>query len=131
MSQAIRHDPYPVAEPYHGLYAYGVELPANTRTLHISGQVGVSPDGELAQGFEAQCRQVFENIKAVLSTASMQLSNIVKLNIYMLDRADMETLLKVRREYLEGVRPAITVVFVQGLVAEDWLVEIEAVASAA
>ncbi|MEM8858766.1 MAG: hypothetical protein AAGD96_10625 [Chloroflexota bacterium] len=41
MSVSVRHDPYPVVDPYHGIYAYGVETRAGARVLHISGQVGV------------------------------------------------------------------------------------------
>ena len=45
MSISIRHDPYPVQDPYHGIYAHGVETKAGARILHISGQVGLSDHG--------------------------------------------------------------------------------------
>ena len=37
---------------------------------------------------------------------------------------------EVRKELLDGVRPAITTLFVKGLVSPDWLIEVEAVAAA-
>ena len=43
----------------------------------------------------------------------------------------MEALVAIRKAMLDGVRPAITTVFVAGLVSPDWLVEVEAVASTA
>ena len=42
----------------------------------------------------------------------------------------LDKLVEVRKEFLEGVRPAITTVFVAGLVSPDWLVEVEVVACA-
>lgn len=42
----------------------------------------------------------------------------------------MDTLVEIRKEFLDGVRPAITTVFVAGLVSPDWLVEVEVVACA-
>lgn len=48
--------------------------------------------------------------------------DIVKMSFYLVRREDMDTLV--------GVRPAITTVFVAGLVSPDWLVEVGAVACA-
>ncbi|MEM7048567.1 MAG: RidA family protein [Acidobacteriota bacterium] len=130
MSVSIRHDPFPVGEPYHGIYAHGVETRAGARLLHISGQIGVAPDGSLARDFDGQCRQALANLEAVLGAADMELSNIVKMSFFLVRREDMEPLLEVRRDLLDGVRPAITTVYVAGLVSPDWLVEVEAIAAA-
>lgn len=126
---ATRHDPYPVNQPYHGIYAHGVETPANSRMLYISGQVGPAPDGTLAPDFEGQCKQALLNLQSVLKSADMQLSDIVKMSFFLTRPEDMDALVKVRKEMLDGVRPAITTVFVAGLVSPDWLVEVEAVAA--
>jgi len=45
-------------------------------------------------------------------------------------REDLSALAAVRKEMLDGVRPAVTTLFVSGLVSPAWLVEIEAVACA-
>ncbi len=42
----------------------------------------------------------------------------------------MSTLVEARKKFLEGVRPAVTTLYVAGLVHPDWLVEIEATAYA-
>ena len=130
MSVSKRHDPFPVQPPYHGIYAHGVETRAGSRILHISGQVGVSPDGQLADGFDGQCRQAIANLEAVLKSADMTLNDIVKMSFFLVRREDMAGLVEVRKELLDGVRPAITTVFVAGLVSPDWLVEVEAIAAA-
>ncbi|MEO1100321.1 MAG: RidA family protein [Pseudomonadota bacterium] len=130
MPTARRHDPFPVAEPYHGIYAHGVELAAGVRTLHVSGQIGIAPDGSLAADFNGQCRQAIENLKAVLKSADMTVKDVVKLSFFLTRPEDMDELVNVRREFFDGVRPAITTVFVAGLVSPDWLVEVEAIAAA-
>jgi len=130
MLGSIRRDPFPVAAPYRGIYAHGVETSAPTRTLHISGQIGVDRNGDLSEDFEGQCRQAIRNVEAVLHASNMLLTDIVKMSFFLIRREDMDRLVEVRRDMLDGVRPAITTVFVAGLVSEDWLVEVEAIASA-
>lgn len=125
-----RHDPFPVQPPYHGIYAHGVETPAGARTLRVSGQIGLSPDGQLADGFRGQCEQALDNVESVLREANMELADIVKMSFFLIRREDMDTLVEVRKERLDGVRPAITTVYVAGLVSPDWLVEVEVVACA-
>ncbi|NOK62034.1 MAG: RidA family protein [Chloroflexi bacterium AL-W] len=123
-------DPFPVNDPYHGIYVYGVETCAGARVLHISGQVGVSEDGVLPADFYGQCKQAILNVEAVLREADMTLSDIVKMSFFLVRREDMDILVEVRKELLDGVRPAITTLFVAGLVSPDWLVEVEVVACA-
>ncbi|MGH1365915.1 MAG: RidA family protein [Calditrichia bacterium] len=125
-----RHDPQPVRDPYHGIFSYGVETAADVRMLHISGQVGESPKGHLPEDFRGQCEQALRNVEAVLQSADMQLSDIIKMTFYLTRPKDMATLVDVRKEILDGVRPAITTLFVSGLVSPHWLIEVEAVAAA-
>ncbi len=130
MSLSTRHDPFPVADPYHGIYAHGVETRAGARMLHISGQIPAAPDGHVPADFKGQCRQALTNLESVLHAADMTLSDLVKMSFFLVRREDMEALVEVRKERLDGVRPAVTTVYVAGLVAPEWLVEIEAVACA-
>ena len=60
----------------------------------------------------------------------MTLKDIVKMSFFLVRREDMDALVEVRKELLDGVRPAITTVFVAGLVSPDWLVAVEVVACA-
>jgi len=130
MSVSVRHDPFPVGAPYRGIYAHGVETRSGARILHVSGQVGETPEGHLPSDFRGQCEQALLNVAAVLDAANMTLTDIVKMSFYLVRREDMDTLVEVRKEVLDGVRPAITTLFVAGLVSPNWLVEIEVVACA-
>lgn len=130
MSVSIRHDPFPVGAPYRGIYAHGVETRAGARILHVSGQIGQPPEGQLPPDFRGQCRQALLNVSSVLSAANMTFTDIVKMCFYLVRREDMDALVEVRKELLDGVRPAITTLFVAGLVSPDWLVEVDVVACA-
>jgi enamine deaminase RidA (YjgF/YER057c/UK114 family) len=130
MPVSSRHDPFPVKDPYHGIYAHGVETRAGARMLHVSGQVGESPEGVLASDFAGQCRQALLNLESVLREARMSFPDIVKMSFFLMRREDLSALDAVRKEMLVGVRPAVTTLFVSGLVSPAWLVEIEAVACA-
>ena len=130
MPVSIRHDPFPVKDSYHGIYAHGVETRAGARMLHVSGQIGESPEGVLEADFAGQCRQALLNLESVLREANMSFRDIVKMTFFLVRREDMSTLVSVRKEMLDGVRPAVTTLFVAGLVSPEWLVEVEAVACA-
>jgi 2-iminobutanoate/2-iminopropanoate deaminase len=130
MPVSTRHDPFPVKDPYHGIYAHGVETRSGARILHVSGQVGESPAGVLPPDFEGQCRQAIANLESVLRAAGMTLRDIVKMSFYLVRRDDLPALVAVRKSLLDGVRPAVTTLFVSGLNSEAWLVEIEAIACA-
>ena len=125
------YNPSTVAPPF-AHYSHGVEAPAGARWLHISGQVGVKPDGSLAEGAEAQIEQTWRNIFAILEAAGMTKRDLVKVTAFLtLDAADVGLSRRVRDRMLEGAAPAHTLVFVARLANPEWLVEIEATAAAA
>lgn len=101
-----------------------------TRWLHISGQVGVLPDGNTADGIDAQCDAVFANISELLKGASMTAEDICHLRIYMLDREHIPSLRRARNALLGDRVVPSTLVIVSGLVDPDWFVEVEFVAAA-
>jgi 2-iminobutanoate/2-iminopropanoate deaminase len=57
--------------------------------IFVSGTTGVDPaSGKLAEGFEAQAVQAFENIKTILGDAGSSLNRTVKLTVFMVAGAD-------------------------------------------
>jgi len=98
------------------------------RILYISGQVPETPEGYVPQDFEDQARLVFKNIRALLTSAGMELRNLVKITIYLSDRKYRSTLATVRNEILAGHEVALTIV-IAGIYEPGWLLEIEAVAA--
>lgn len=122
------HDPASVPGAV-GNYSQGVEVPAGTRLLFISGQIPVRPDGSVPPDFEGQCHAAWDNLLAVLASARMRPEDLVKVTTYLTSRDQAEINRRVRRERLGEVRPALTVVIAQTFAAE-WLLEIEAMAAA-
>ena len=122
------HNPSTVAAPF-SRYSHGVEAPAGARWLHISGQVGVTREGKVLDGPEAQIEQAWRNVLSVLEEAGMGPRDLVKVTTFLINRADLPTARTVRERMLHGVEPASTLLFVAGLASPEWLVEIEAIAA--
>ena len=120
-------NPAGIAAPV-GAYSHGIVCPAEGRWLHVSGQVGVLPDGRLADGFAAQVHAAWSNLVAVLQAAGMDVSNLVKVTTFLTRAADLPALNPVRSSFLGETRPASTLLVVQALARPEWLIEVEAVA---
>ncbi len=124
-----QHNPKAVAPPF-SRYSHGIEAREGARWLHISGQVGVTPEGKVADSAEAQIEQAWRNVLSVLEAAGMGPRDLVKVTTFLIDRAELPTARAVRDRMLQGAAPASTLLFVAGLANPDWLVEIEAIAAA-
>jgi len=85
--------------------------------LYTSGQVGIDPaTGDLVSGgFEAQARQVFENLRQVLASAGCTFADVVKATVYVADLADFPKLNEIYAEAMGSHRPARSTVQVAGL----------------
>ncbi len=131
LSQApiyITHEPADVA-PTEGGYSHGVEISPRARILFLSGQIPIRPDGTVPTDFESQCNAVWDNIVSVLVSARMNVEHLVKVTTYLTNRDQADMNGRIRRERLGTLRPALTVVVVDTL-EPQWLLEIEAIASA-
>jgi enamine deaminase RidA (YjgF/YER057c/UK114 family) len=102
------------------------------QTVYLSGQVALDVSGALVGrgDFRAQTQQVFENIKTALAAAGADFSHVVKLTIFVVDRSELPALREVRDRYINtDAPPASTLVQVRGLVSDDFLLEVEAIAN--
>ena len=111
-------------------YSQGWRVDAPRSIIYIAGQVALDPDGNLVgEGdFAAQCRQVFENLQAVLTEAGATFEDIVKVNVYLTDAANLQIYRDVKAEFVHARQPASTSVEVKGLAFPALLIEVEAVA---
>jgi len=102
------------------------------RTIYISGQVAMDRSGNLvgAGDLRAQATQVFENLKNALAAADASFSDVVKLTMFLVNyKPELRIIVReVRGQYIGGNPPASTLVGVQALAVEGWLIEIEAIA---
>lgn len=118
-----------VAKPV-GPYSLAVKAKGGT-LLFVAGTVGLDREGKVVKGgIAVQCRQAFENLKAILEAAGGTLDNVVSFTNYLVSIKDYPVIAEIRKEYLKNTEnyPASTVVQVKSLVSKDLLLEIEAIA---
>lgn len=125
----VFRDPPTIAAPLAG-YTHQAEVSGPVRWLVLSGQVGMSPAGELPPDPVEQLRLALANIAANLDAAGMDKADLVKLTLYFAGPVDVQRRREVLGDWLGGLRPTMTVLTVAGLATPDLLVEVEALACA-
>jgi enamine deaminase RidA (YjgF/YER057c/UK114 family) len=99
-------------------------------TIYIGGQNSVNADREIVgNDIEAQTEQSMQNIQTALSGCNAGFEHLVKLTIYIVQGQNAVAAFQASQKFLGNANPpAITVVFVTGLVNPGFLIEIEAIA---
>ena len=97
--------------------------------LFISGQVPLDPaTGEVVEGdITVQTRRVLDNVKAILTEAGADFSNVVKTTVFLKDMNDFVPMNRVYAQYYPENCPARSAVQV-GRLPKDVSVEIETIA---
>ena len=107
---------------------YSQAIQAEGRLLFMSGQIPLTPAGELVQGdVTVQTEQVMSNMKGVLEAAGLNFSNIVKTTIFLSSMDHFATVNAVYGSVFESDPPARSTVAVAEL-PRGVDVEIEAIA---
>lgn len=127
-------NPTTVTNPL-GAYSHSVMVTPG-RLLFIAGQVAVDRQGDpVGVGdVQAQTRQVFDNLSNILSGAGASFSNVVEFTTYLVGRESVQPFVEARTEifptiYPDKDYPPNTLLIISGLVREEFLVEIKAVAA--
>ncbi|MEV5942097.1 RidA family protein [Streptomyces sp. NPDC051994] len=117
----------PVARYSPGLSA---PLTAGARLVAVSGQVPVDARGTVRFPDDAgrQAEFVFDALEAVLVTDGLDLSHVVAVTVYLVDRGDFGAVSAVRDRRMPVPAPSSTLVYVAGLVEPGVRVEISALA---
>lgn len=127
--RAIVHDPSDTLYATTPDYVHALEVRGATRTLFVSGTMGLDPDGTAPPSLDAQLARVWANIAAILEAADMTLDHVVRVTSYLRHAGDAEVNATARRTALGG-RAVPTTAIVVGHLADEWLVEIEVIAAA-
>jgi len=98
-------------------------------TLYISGQIPLVPGTSDFAGtdIKTQTEQVLKNLKAILTEAGADMSNVVKTTVLLKDMADFAAMNEVYASFFTGTYPARATYQVVEL-PKSALIEIEAVA---
>lgn len=108
-------------------YAQCVAVSGHARTVYVSGQIPVRPDGTVPAAFVEQAEQAWVNVEEQLKAAGLGMGNIVRHTTYLSDRKYRTENSAVRRKVLSAYEPALTVI-IAGIFDKAWLLEIEGVA---
>jgi len=97
-----------------GTYSQAVKI---DNTVYLSGQIPLDPETmEITEGnISAHIRQVFDNLMAVAKASGGDLSDIVKLTIFLTDLSSFPIINEIMRDYFKCPYPARVVVGVAEL----------------
>lgn len=98
-------------------------------TVYVAGQGGIDMNGQaIAGGIEAQIDLAFENLKRVLEAAGAKMTDVVRLNYFLLDIQDLARIGDAYRKHFGRHYPASTAVQIGALAVPGMRVEVEATA---
>lgn len=135
MTAEIRiYDPDSLGRPL-GQYSHVSRVKASEH-LFIAGMLSADKDGNVvgAGDFDAQCVQVFANVHAALRSAGADWRNVVQFTTYMVHSQSIPAFMAFRlREFPamfpDGGYPPNTLLLVDRLVQEPFLIEVQTVAA--
>jgi enamine deaminase RidA (YjgF/YER057c/UK114 family) len=118
-----------------GQYSHVTRVKAN-EFLFIAGMLAGDAAGNvIGEGdFEAQTRQVFSNIEAALQSAGASWPNVVQFTTYLVHSQDIPKFMAFRlrefpKMFADGKYPPNTLLMVDRLVKEAFLVEVQTIAA--
>ena len=135
MSETVKYNnPSGLAKPL-GAYSH-VARARTSELVFIAGQVAVNEAGELVGkgDFGVQMRQAFDNLGRALRSEGLSFTNVTKFTTFLVHSQDIEEFMTVRKElfpklYPSGQYPPNTLLVVDRLVGEHFLIEVEGIAA--
>lgn len=99
-------------------------------TVYLRGQTAMDLDGKIVGigDAAAQTENAMKCAKILLEESGAKLEDVVKVTIYITDRAYREAVYRVVGKWLKGVFPVSTGLIVQGLAKPEYLMEIDIIA---
>ena len=118
-----------------GQYSHMTRVKAS-ETLYIAGMLAADKDGKVVgqNDFDAQCGQVFRNIETALKSAGAGWANVAEFTTYLVHSQDIPKFMAFRlREFPKmfpnGAYPPNTLLMIDRLVGEPYLIEVQTVAA--
>jgi 2-iminobutanoate/2-iminopropanoate deaminase len=114
-------------------YAWSTSVTGVQKLVVTTAQNGVDwrlgSDGRIAEGFVAQVRQAFANLRTVLASEDMGVDDIMALHHCIVGHQDLTALNVERLKFLGEARPASSLMIVSGLWNPDAVYEVAAIAA--
>ena len=122
--------------PAQGLYSQATLVPAGLDTYHIAGQLAVGKDGSIVGvgDFETQFHQVYTNLGDVLEALGENYDSIIVMHTFMVHSQSIPKFMELREALFPTIFtgpdfPPNTLLLVDRLVKEEFVIEVEAVAA--
>jgi enamine deaminase RidA (YjgF/YER057c/UK114 family) len=104
--------------------------------VYLAGQLAANREGAIigADDFDAQCVQVFANIETALKSVGAGWGNVVEFTTYLVHSQDIPKFMTYRKRefpkfFSDGAYPPNTLLMVDRLVQEPFLVEVKTIAA--
>ena len=110
-----------------GAYAHGTEIPAGSRLIRTSGQLGIGPDDSVPESAYDQAVICFSNIREILAQGGMEPSDVAHISAYVTDRDFFPEYMRARDAFVGAADrlPSSTLLIVSGFTRPEFKVEIE------
>jgi enamine deaminase RidA (YjgF/YER057c/UK114 family) len=98
--------------------------------IEVTGTVAVDENNALVGNNDAyaQTKFIIEKIEKVLQRAGASLNDVVRTRMFVTDISRWEEYGKAHGEFFKDIRPCTSMIEVKGLIAPEYLIEIEATA---
>ncbi len=98
--------------------------------IEVTGTVAVDENNALVGDDDAyaQTKFIIEKIEKVLQSAGASLGDVVRTRMFVTDISRWEEYGKAHGEFFKDIRPCTSMIEVKGLIAREYLIEIEATA---
>jgi 2-iminobutanoate/2-iminopropanoate deaminase len=105
---------------------YSQAVAASGELVFISGQPGIDAKGATPGQFEEQARNAFENLSRVVAAAGLEMTDVVKTTLYLVDASQFSVVNMLFGEYFPTSPPTRATPIVQ--LPKGLLISIEAIA---
>jgi enamine deaminase RidA (YjgF/YER057c/UK114 family) len=119
-----------------GQYSQIARVKGGGELVFIAGQLATDKAGGLvgADDFDAQCAQVYANVAAALKAVGGSWKNVVQFTTYLVHSQDVPKLRAFRQRefskfFPDGAYPPNTLLIIDRLVSEGYLLEVQTVAA--
>jgi enamine deaminase RidA (YjgF/YER057c/UK114 family) len=99
-------------------------------TIEVTGTVAVDENSLLVAKDDAygQTKFIIHKIEAVLEKAGASLKDVIRTRMFVTDISRWEEYGKAHGEFFSEIKPCTSMIEVKGLIAPEYLIEIEATA---
>jgi 2-iminobutanoate/2-iminopropanoate deaminase len=130
MAKITRSNPEGIHEPFAS-YSHVVTAEGAQKLVFCAGQVPADAQGNVLapDSFEAQAKQVMENLTKALAGGGATLADVTKITVYIINPLDAPKARALINTHFGAHPPGSTLCILRGLANPNFLLEIEAIAA--